>query len=89
MPQKRKSCQTECPRKVIKMESEEEKEARLSLSSSEQPRPSTSKAVSLPPLEESHSPKSHTIGNEELLLNSNQETGDSGEAGREVRGSRG
>ncbi|XP_060009708.1 protein PML isoform X9 [Lagenorhynchus albirostris] len=25
-PQKRKSCQTECPRKVIKMESEEEKE---------------------------------------------------------------
>ncbi|XP_016057217.1 PREDICTED: protein PML isoform X4 [Miniopterus natalensis] len=80
MPQKRKSCQTECPRKVIKMESEEEKEARLSLSSSEQPRPSTSKAVSLPPLEESHSPKSHTMGNEELLLNSNQETGDSGEA---------
>ncbi|XP_007197796.2 protein PML isoform X3 [Balaenoptera acutorostrata] len=27
-PQKRKSCQTECPRKVIKMESEEEKESR-------------------------------------------------------------
>ncbi|XP_057579283.1 protein PML isoform X5 [Hippopotamus amphibius kiboko] len=27
-PQKRKSCQTECPRKIIKMESEEEKELR-------------------------------------------------------------
>nr|KAF6393276.1 PML nuclear body scaffold [Pipistrellus kuhlii] len=80
-PQKRrKSCQTECRRKVIKMESEEEKEARLSLSSPEQPRPSTSKEVSPLPLEESQSPESHTAGNEDLLLNSNHETGDSGEA---------
>lgn len=67
------------------MESEEEKEARLSLSSPEQPRPSTSKAVSPLPLEGSQSPESHTAGNEELLLNSNPETGDSGEAGREGR----
>ncbi|CAK6432712.1 unnamed protein product [Pipistrellus nathusii] len=80
-PQKRrKSCQTECRRKVIKMESEEEKEARLSLSSPEQPRPSTSKEVSPLPLEGSQSPESHTAGNEELLLNSNHEIGDSGEA---------
>nr|KAF6501973.1 PML nuclear body scaffold [Molossus molossus] len=79
-PQKRKSCQTECPRKAIKMESEEEKEARLSWSSPEQPRPSTSKAVSPPPLEGSPRPKSHAVGNEELLFNSSHETGVSGEA---------
>ncbi|XP_024413000.2 protein PML isoform X2 [Desmodus rotundus] len=77
-PQKRKYCQTECPRKVIKTESEEEKEARLAQSSPEQPRPSTSKAVSPPAPEET--PESHTTGNEELLLNSNHETGDSEEA---------
>ncbi|XP_006087912.1 protein PML isoform X1 [Myotis lucifugus] len=81
-PQKRrKSCQTECRRKVIKMESEEEKEARLSLSSPEQPRPSTSKAVSPLPVEGSQSPESHTAGNEEL---NNHETGDSGEAEERV-----
>ncbi|KAB0393775.1 hypothetical protein E2I00_004967, partial [Balaenoptera physalus] len=57
-PQKRKSCQTECPRKVIKMESEEEKESRLARSSPEQPRPSTSKAVSPPHLDRAPSPKS-------------------------------
>ncbi|KAM5337664.1 protein PML isoform 2-T2 [Glossophaga mutica] len=77
-PQKRKSCQTECPRKLIKMESEEEKEARLARSSPEQPRPSTSKAVS-PPAQEG-TPESCTTGNEELLLNSNHEAGDSEEA---------
>lgn len=71
------------------MESEEEKESRLSWSSPEQPRPSTSKAVSPPPLEGSPRPKSHAVGNEELLLNSNHETGDSGEAGREVGGNKG
>ncbi|XP_036204422.1 protein PML isoform X1 [Myotis myotis] len=81
-PQKRrKSCQTECRRKVIKMESEEEKEARLSLSSPEQPRPSTSKAVSPLPVEGSQSPESHTAGNEELT---NHETGDCGEAEERV-----
>ncbi|KAM7156002.1 protein PML isoform 4-T4 [Molossus nigricans] len=83
-PQKRKSCQTECPRKAIKMESEEEKEARLSWSSPEQPRPSTSKAVSPPPLEGSPRPKSHAVGNEELLFNSSHETGVSGEAEERV-----
>ncbi|XP_035883960.1 protein PML isoform X5 [Phyllostomus discolor] len=75
---KRKSCQTECPRKLIKMESEEEKEARLAQSSPEQPRPSTSKAVS-PPAQEG-GPESHTTGDEGLLLNSNHQTGDSEEA---------
>ncbi|XP_059513330.1 protein PML isoform X1 [Myotis daubentonii] len=81
-PQKRrKSCQTECRRKVIKMESEEEKEARLSLSSPEQPRPSTSKAVSPLPVEGCQSPESHTAGNEELT---NHETGDPGEAEERV-----
>ncbi|XP_045704432.1 protein PML isoform X2 [Phyllostomus hastatus] len=78
---KRKSCQTECPRKIIKMESEEEKEARLARSSPEQPRPSTSKAVS-PPAQEG-GPESHTMGDEELLLNSNHRTGDSEESFRE------
>lgn len=71
------------------MESKEEKEARLSLSSPEQPRPSTSKAVSPLPLKGPQSPESHTAGNEKLLLNNNHETGDSGEAGREVRDSGG
>ncbi|XP_019591552.1 protein PML isoform X5 [Rhinolophus sinicus] len=81
--QKRKSCQTDSPRKVIKMESEAEKEARLAQSSPEQPRPSTSKAVSPPHLDEPTSPKTPTVGNEVLLLNSNHTTGDSEEAGRE------
>nr|XP_019591549.1 PREDICTED: protein PML isoform X2 [Rhinolophus sinicus] len=79
--QKRKSCQTDSPRKVIKMESEAEKEARLAQSSPEQPRPSTSKAVSPPHLDEPTSPKTPTVGNEVLLLNSNHTTGDSEEAG--------
>ncbi|XP_024896163.1 protein PML isoform X2 [Pteropus alecto] len=82
-PQKRKSCQTECPRKVIKMESEEEKEARLARSSLEQP--STSRAVSPPHLDGPPSPESPTVGNEVLPLNSNHETGDSGEAVSEER----
>ncbi|KAF6352104.1 PML nuclear body scaffold [Rhinolophus ferrumequinum] len=79
--QKRKSCQTDSPRKVIKMESEAEKEARLAQSSPEQPRPSTSKAVSPPHLDKPTSPKTPTVGNEVLLLNSNHTTGDSEEAG--------
>ncbi|XP_023380154.1 protein PML isoform X4 [Pteropus vampyrus] len=82
-PQKRKSCQTECPRKVIKLESEEEKEARLARSSLEQP--STSRAVSPPHLDGPPSPESPTVGNEVLPLNSNHETGDSGEAVSEER----
>ncbi|XP_059952999.1 protein PML isoform X2 [Mesoplodon densirostris] len=83
-PQKRKSCQTECPRKVIKMESEEEKESRLARSSPEQPRPSTSKAVSPPHLDRSPSPKSPVIGNETFLPDSNHATSDPGEAEERV-----
>nr|XP_060484914.1 protein PML-like isoform X2 [Panthera onca]XP_060484915.1 protein PML-like isoform X2 [Panthera onca] len=80
-PQKRKSCQTECPRKAIKMESEEEKETRLARSSPEQPRPSTSKAVSPPHLDGPCSPESPIIENEVFLPNSNHATGEPGEAG--------
>uniref|UniRef100_A0A8C0DTQ4 Protein PML n=1 Tax=Balaenoptera musculus TaxID=9771 RepID=A0A8C0DTQ4_BALMU len=83
-PQKRKSCQTECPRKVIKMESEEEKESRLARSSPEQPRPSTSKAVSPPHLDRAPSPKSPVIGNETFLPESNHATSDPGEAEERV-----
>ncbi|XP_012496100.1 PREDICTED: protein PML isoform X4 [Propithecus coquereli] len=82
-PQKRKSCQTQCPRKLIKMESEEEKEARLASSSPEQPRPSTSKAVSPPRLDGLPSPRSPFMGTDFNLPNSNHATGSSGEAGRE------
>ncbi|XP_023408667.2 protein PML isoform X3 [Loxodonta africana] len=78
--QKRKSCQTEGPRKIIKMESEEEKEARLAQSFPEQPRPSTSKAVSPPRLDGSPSPESPVVGNEALLPNSNHVTSEPGEA---------
>ncbi|XP_061036045.1 protein PML isoform X1 [Eubalaena glacialis] len=83
-PQKRKSCQTECPRKVIKMESEEEKESKLARSSPEQPRPSTSKAVSPPHLDRVPSPKSPVIGNETFLPESNHATSDPGEAEERV-----
>ncbi|XP_030730870.1 protein PML isoform X3 [Globicephala melas] len=83
-PQKRKSCQTECPRKIIKMESEEEKESRLARSSPEQPRPSTSKAVSPPHLDRSPSPKTPVIGNETFLPDSNHATSDPGEAEERV-----
>uniref|UniRef100_A0A8C8WIA3 Protein PML n=1 Tax=Panthera leo TaxID=9689 RepID=A0A8C8WIA3_PANLE len=83
-PQKRKSCQTECPRKAIKMESEEEKETRLARSSPEQPRPSTSKAVSPPHLDGPCSPESPIIENEVFLPNSNHATGEPGEAEERV-----
>ncbi|XP_072807127.1 protein PML isoform X3 [Vicugna pacos] len=79
-PQKRKSCQTEYPRKVIKMESEEEKEARLARSSPEQPRPSTSAAVSPPHLDGPPTPESPVIRNETFLPDSNHATSDPGEA---------
>ncbi|XP_008567887.1 PREDICTED: protein PML isoform X3 [Galeopterus variegatus] len=83
-PQKRKSCQTQCPRKIIKMESEEEKEARLARSSPEQPRPSTSKAVSPPPLDGPPSPESPTAENEVILPNSNHVTSNAEEAEERV-----
>ncbi|XP_047591457.1 protein PML isoform X1 [Lutra lutra] len=84
-PQKRKSCQTECPRKAIKMESEEEREIRLAQSSPEQPRPSTSKAVSPPHLDGPSSPKGPTAGSEGFLPNNNHAAGDAGEAVSEER----
>ncbi|XP_037689377.1 protein PML isoform X3 [Choloepus didactylus] len=79
-PQKRKSCQTESPRKIVKVESEEEKEARLAQSSPEQPRPSTSKAVSPPHLDGPPSPGSPIVGNEGVPPNSNHVTGEPGVA---------
>uniref|UniRef100_F6TIF3 Protein PML n=1 Tax=Callithrix jacchus TaxID=9483 RepID=F6TIF3_CALJA len=78
--QKRKSIQTQCPRKVIKMESEEGKEARLARSSPEQPRPSTSKAVSPPHLDGLPSAESPDIGSEVILPNSNHVASGAGEA---------
>ncbi|XP_008706717.1 protein PML isoform X3 [Ursus maritimus] len=83
-PQKRKSCQTECSRKAIKMESEEEREIRLARSSPEQPRPSTSKAVSPPHLDGPSSPESPIVGSEVFLPNSNHAAGDPGEAEERV-----
>ncbi|KAM5291731.1 protein PML [Ctenodactylus gundi] len=82
--QKRKSCQTQYSRKVIKMESEEEKEARLATISSEQPRPSTSKAVSPPHLDGSPKPESPTVGKEVFLPNSNQATSNAGETDERI-----
>ncbi|XP_037358032.1 protein PML isoform X3 [Talpa occidentalis] len=78
-PQKRKSCQTECPSKFVKMESEEEREARMAWSSPEQPRPSTSKAISPPHLEGPPRPNNPVVGSEVLLPNSNHVTSEAGE----------
>ncbi|XP_045863975.1 protein PML isoform X11 [Meles meles] len=83
-PQKRKSCQTECPRKAIKMESEEERETRLARSSPEQPRPSTSKAVSPPHLDGPSSPEGPTVGSEGFLPNNNHAASNASEAGSPV-----
>ncbi|XP_065762094.1 protein PML isoform X2 [Muntiacus reevesi] len=83
-PQKRKACQTECPRKVIKMESEEGEESRLARSSPEQPRPSTSRAVSPPHLDGPPSPKSPIIRDELSLPDSNHQTGDPAETEERV-----
>ncbi|XP_044088203.1 protein PML isoform X6 [Neovison vison] len=83
-PQKRKSCQTECPRKAIKMESEEEREIRLAQSSPEQPRPSTSKAVSPPHLDGPSSPEGPTVGSKGFLPNNNHAASDAGEAEERV-----
>ncbi|XP_055411738.1 protein PML isoform X3 [Bubalus kerabau] len=83
-PQKRKACQTECPRKAIKMESEEGEESRLARSSPEQPRPSTSRAVSPPHLDGPPSPKSPIIRDELSLPESNHQTGDPAETEERV-----
>ncbi|ELR49028.1 Putative transcription factor PML, partial [Bos mutus] len=83
-PQKRKACQTECPRKAVKMESEEGEESRLAWSSPEQPRPSTSRAVSPPHLDGPPSPKSPIIRDELSLPESNHQTGDPAETEERV-----
>ncbi|XP_013374373.1 PREDICTED: protein PML isoform X2 [Chinchilla lanigera] len=78
--QKRKSCQTQSSRKIIKLESEEDKELPLAPSPGEQPRPSTSRAVSPPHLDRPPQPESPTVGKEVLQSNSSQVTGVAAEA---------
>nr|XP_045016889.1 protein PML isoform X2 [Jaculus jaculus] len=77
---KRKSCQTQCSRKMIKMETEEERLARLAPSSPEQPRPSTSKALSPPHLDGPSSPESPIIEKEVIPPTSNHVTSNTKEA---------
>ncbi|XP_023568324.1 protein PML isoform X2 [Octodon degus] len=79
-PKKRKSCQTQCSRKVIKLESEEDKELPLDPSPSEQPRPSTSRAVSPPHLDRPAQPESPSEGKEVLQPNNTQVTSVAAEA---------
>ncbi|KAM4826320.1 protein PML isoform 2-T2 [Thomomys bottae] len=73
-PKKRKSCYTQCSNKIIKMESEDEKETRLSTDSSEHPRPSTSRAATPPHLDVDGLPSPETpppVAQEVLLPQSN------------------
>ncbi|XP_075392031.1 protein PML isoform X4 [Tenrec ecaudatus] len=81
--QKRKSCQTETPRKVIKMESGEEKEVQLVWMPPEQPRCRTSTAPSPPHSDGPSSPRSPVIGREVFLPN-NHEADQPGEAEERV-----
>ncbi|XP_006866556.1 PREDICTED: protein PML isoform X2 [Chrysochloris asiatica] len=83
-PQKRKFCQTESPRKIIKTESEEEKETTLSQSPSNQPTPSTSTAVSPPHHDGPSSPRSPATGDEVSLPNNNHVASEPGEAEERV-----
>lgn len=69
---------------MVKMESTEEDEDRLTTSSPEQPRPSTSKAVSPPHLDGPSNPESPILEEETLLLTSNHVTSDTRETGREI-----
>ncbi|KAL1781554.1 PML isoform X1 [Sigmodon hispidus] len=71
---KRKCCHSDCSRKIIKMESTEEDEDRLTTSSPEQPRPSTSKAISPPHLDGSSSPESSILEKETILITNNHLT---------------
>ncbi|XP_012968434.1 protein PML isoform X3 [Mesocricetus auratus] len=77
-PRKRKCCHTNCSRKIIKMESTEEDEDKLSTGSPEQPRPSTSKAVSPRHLDGPSDTESPVL-EETLLLTNNLVTSDTGE----------
>lgn len=72
-------CHSDCSRKMVKMESTEEDEDRLTTSSPEQPRPSTSKAVSPPHLDGPSNPESPILEEETLLLTSNHVTSDTRE----------
>ncbi|XP_038178772.1 protein PML isoform X2 [Arvicola amphibius] len=72
-------CHSDCSRKMVKMESTGEDEDRLTTSSPEQPRPSTSKAVSPPHLDGSSNPGSPILEEETLLLTSNHVTSDTRE----------
>ncbi|XP_036047581.1 protein PML isoform X1 [Onychomys torridus] len=77
-PMKRKCCHSDCRRKIIKMESTEEDENRLISSSPEQPRPSTSRAISSPHLDGPSSPESTIREKESPLPTSNHVTSDTG-----------
>lgn len=78
-PMKRKCCHIDCCRKIIKMESTDENEDRLSTSSPEQPRPSTSKAISPSHPDGTSSTESTIPEKETPLPNNNHETSDAGE----------
>ncbi|XP_052044153.1 protein PML isoform X2 [Apodemus sylvaticus] len=78
-PMKRKCCRKDCSRKIIKIESTEENEDRLSTSSPEQTRPSTSKATSPPLLDGTSSPESTIPEKETLLPINNHVTSNTGE----------
>ncbi|XP_052617976.1 protein PML isoform X2 [Peromyscus californicus insignis] len=75
-PMKRKCCHSDCRRKIIKMESTEEDENRLISSSPEQPRPSTSRAISPPHLDGPSSPESPIREKETPPPTSNHVTSD-------------
>uniref|UniRef100_A0A8C8UM73 Promyelocytic leukemia n=1 Tax=Peromyscus maniculatus bairdii TaxID=230844 RepID=A0A8C8UM73_PERMB len=75
-PMKRKCCHSDCHRKIIKMESTEEDENRLISSSPEQPRPSTSRAISPPHLDGPPSPESPIREKETPQPTSNHVTSD-------------
>lgn len=73
---RRKCCHSDCHRKIIKMETTEEDENRLISSSPEQPRPSTSRAISPPHLDGPSSPESPIQEKETPLPTSNHVTSD-------------
>lgn len=79
LPMKRKYNHTDCSRKIIKMESTGEKEDGLATGSPEQPRPSTSKAISPPHLDRASSPESSILETETLLPTNNHVTSNTGE----------
>ncbi|OBS67147.1 hypothetical protein A6R68_04330, partial [Neotoma lepida] len=77
-PVKRKCCHSHCSRKIIKRESTEEDEDRLTSSSPEQPRPSTSRAISPPHLDGPSSSENPILEKDTILPTSNHVTDDTG-----------